>query len=119
LSITTFVDTPMLNRPTAIRSWDAYLGEGRRGTDGVSPYAAAARANDLSGLPPAYVSAMEFDPLRDEGIAYASALLAAGVPVELHLFPGAFHGSSVIANAEVSKREAAERIAVLRKALGA
>jgi acetyl esterase len=118
-SMTTFVDTPMLNRPTAIHSWDAYLGPGRRGTDSVPPYAAPARAIDLSGLPPAYISAMEFDPLRDEDIAYASALLAAGVPVELHLFPGTYHGSSVIANAEVSRRDAAERIAVLRKALGA
>jgi acetyl esterase len=86
---------------------------------GVSTYAAPARATDLSGLPPAYVSAMEFDPLRDEDIAYALALLAAGVPVEFHLLPGTFHGSSMVAAAEVSQREAAERIAVLRKALGA
>jgi acetyl esterase len=118
-SMTRFVDTPGFHRPGAALSWDAYLGEGYRGTDSVSPYAAPARATDLSGLPPAYVSAMEFDPLRDEDIAYALALLAAGVPVEFHLFPGAFHGSSMVAAAEVSQREAAERIAVLRKALGA
>jgi acetyl esterase len=119
-SMTTFVDTPSWNRPAAIRSWDAYLGEGCRGTDDIPPYAAPARATDLSGLPPAYISAMEFDPLRDEDIAYAAALLAAGVPVELHLFPGTFHGSSsLFADAAVSRREAAERIAVLRKALGA
>jgi acetyl esterase len=119
LSMTTFIDTPSWNRPAAMRSWDAYLGEGRRGNDDVSPYAAPARAVDFSGLPPAYISAMEFDPLRDEDIAYATALLAGGVPVELHLFPGTFHGSSVIGDAVVSQREAAERIAVLRKALGA
>lgn len=119
LSMTTFIDTPSWNRPAAMRSWDAYLGEGRRGNDDVSPYAAPARAADFSGLPPAYISAMEFDPLRDEDIAYATALLAGGVPVELHLFPGTFHGSSVIGDAVVSQREAAERIAVLRKALGA
>jgi acetyl esterase/lipase len=75
--MTTFVDTPMLNRPAAIHSWDAYLGPGRRGTDSVSPYAAPARATDLTDLPPAYISAMEFDPLRDEDIAYATALLTA------------------------------------------
>jgi len=118
-SMTRFVDTPSWNREAAVRSWDAYLGEGRRGAEDVSPYAAPGRATDLVGLPPAYISAMEFDPLRDEDIAYASALLSAGVPVELHVFPGTFHGSSVIAGARVSQREQAERIAVLRKALGA
>ncbi|GAA3394829.1 alpha/beta hydrolase [Cryptosporangium minutisporangium] len=116
-SMRTFVDTPLWSRPRAIFSWDAYLGAGRRGTDEVSPYAAPARATDLTGLPPAYVSAMEFDPLRDESIAYALALLAAGISVELHLFPGTFHGSGLVATAEVSKREAAEGLAVLRKAL--
>ncbi|SHM22323.1 alpha/beta hydrolase [Cryptosporangium aurantiacum] len=116
-SMRAFTDTPLWNYPRAVFSWDAYLGEGRRGTDDVSPYAAPARATDLSGLPPAYVSAMEFDPLRDESIAYALALLAAGVSVELHLFPGTFHGSGLVWTAEVSKREAAEGLAVLRKAL--
>ncbi|MEO3876167.1 alpha/beta hydrolase [Nonomuraea sp. B12E4] len=118
-SMTAFVDTPLWDRPAAIQSWDAYLGAGHSGTDDVPCYAAPARATDLSRLPPAYISAKEFDPLRDEDIAYATALIAAGVPVELHLFPGTFHGSAVIASAEVSRRETTERIAVLRKALGA
>ncbi|WP_035857350.1 alpha/beta hydrolase [Cryptosporangium arvum] len=116
-SMTEFVDTPLWNRPNAIVSWDSYLGAGRRGGTGVSEYAAPARATDLRGLPPAYVSAMEFDPLRDESVAYALALVAAGVSVELHLFPGTFHGSGLVATAEVSKRESAEAVAVLRKAL--
>jgi len=117
-SMTTFTDTPLWNRPNAIVSWDAYLGAGVPGTDSVSPYAAPARATDLTGLPPAYVSVMHFDPLRDEGIAYATALLAAGVTVELHLFPGTFHGSSLVAFAAISQREQAEEMAVLRRALG-
>ena len=116
-SMRAFTDTPIWNRPNAVVSWDSYLGEGVRGTDAVPPYAAPARATDLSGLPPAYVSVMAFDPLRDEGIAYALALQTAGVPVELHLFPGTFHGSSLIEDATISKREAAERVAVLRQAL--
>jgi acetyl esterase/lipase len=98
-------------------SWDCYLGPGRAGSEDVSIYAAPARATDRAGLPPAYVSVMHFDPLRDEGIAYALALLAAGVNVELHLFPGTFHGSMLIHRAAISQREQAEAIAVLRQAL--
>jgi len=117
-SMRAFVDTPLWNRPKAEYSWDCYLGEGVRGTEGVPVYAAPARATDLTKLPPAYISVMEFDPLRDEGIAYARALLAAGVTVELHLFPGTFHGSAMVEHATVSKRDAAERLAVLARALG-
>jgi acetyl esterase/lipase len=116
-SMTEYTDTPLWNRPRAIVSWDSYLGPGRAGTDDVSIYAAPARATDLTGLPPAYVSVMHFDPLRDEGIAYALGLLAAGVTVELHLFPGTFHGSALIPQAAISQREQAETIAVLRQAL--
>lgn len=116
-SMRAFTDTPLWNRPNAVISWDAYLGAGVPGTEGVPVYAAPVRATDLGGLPPAYISVMEFDPLRDEGIDYARALLAAGVSTELHLFPGTFHGSSMIGYAEVSQREAAEAVAVLRRAL--
>ena len=112
-SMRAFVDTPMWNRPNAAVSWESYLGAEMRGTDAVSPYAAPARATDLAGLPPAYVSVMAFDPLRDEGIAYALALQTAGVPVELHLFSGTFHGSTLIPNAAVSKRMSSEKYAVL------
>jgi acetyl esterase/lipase len=116
-SMTDFTDTPLWSRPRAILSWDCYLGTGRAGTDDVPIYAAPARATDLAGLPPAYVSVMHFDPLRDEGVAYALAMIAAGVSVELHLFPGTFHGSVLIQDATVSKREAAEKLTVLRHAL--
>ncbi|GBG37683.1 alpha/beta hydrolase [Mycobacterium montefiorense] len=116
-SMTDFTDTPMWSRPRAIISWDSYLGTGRAGADDVSIYAAPSRATDLAGLPPAYVSVMHFDPLRDEGVAYSLGLLAAGVSVELHLFPGTFHGSMLIQDAAISKREGAEKLAVLRQAL--
>ena len=113
-----FHDTPMWSRPAAEKSWEWYLGDAH-GRDDVSPYAAPARATDLAGLPPAYISTMEFDPLRDEGILYALELLAAGVSVELHSFPGTFHGSAIVAGAAVShRREAAERMTVWRRALG-
>jgi acetyl esterase/lipase len=116
-SMTDFTDTPLWNRPRAVLSWDCYLGPGRAGTADVPIYAAPARATELAGLPPAYVSVMHFDPLRDEGVAYALAMLAAGVSVELHLFPGTFHGSMLIQDAAISKREQAEMVAVLRQAL--
>ena len=113
-SMRAFTDTPLWNRPNAEKSWQAYLGDG--GGE-VSSYAAPARAKDLGGLPPAYVSTMEFDPLRDEGIRYASRLLEAGVSVELHQYPGTFHGSHMIASAEVSKRTVAEMNDALRRGL--
>jgi acetyl esterase/lipase len=117
-SMTAFTETPLFNRSLAVTSWECYLGPARAGSEEISVYAAPARATDLSGLPPAYISAMQFDPLRDEGIAYAQALLAAGVTVELHLFPGTFHGSDVVEYAAVSQRQKSECRAVLRTALG-
>ena len=114
-SMRTFVDTPMWTRAAAARSWSMYLGA----HDGdVSPYAAPARAVDLAGLPPAYISTMEFDPLRDEGILYGLALLRAGVSVELHSFPGTFHGCRSFPTA-ITARDTDEMIVVLRRALSA
>jgi acetyl esterase/lipase len=116
-SMRAFLDSPIWNRPLAIQSWRAYLGEGND-PDDVPPYAAPARAADLSGLPPAYISTAENDPLRDEGILYGLRLLQAGVSVELHQFPGTFHGSALVTTAEVSKRAQRESATVLRRALG-
>lgn len=117
-SMVKFVDTPMWNQPNAELSWDFYLGEQyQRGADNVPYHAAPARAEDLSKLPPSYVSTMEFDPLRDEGVLYALKLMQAGVPTELHSFPGTFHGSSLFTTTQVSQREATEMIAVLKRGL--
>jgi acetyl esterase/lipase len=116
-SMRTFVDSPVWNRPLAVQSWEAYLGN-LSGSVDVPVYAAPARATDLRGLPPAYVSTAENDPLRDEGIGYALAMLQAGVSVELHQFPGTFHGSALVTGAAVSKRAAREAALVLRRALG-
>lgn len=118
-SMTNFVDTPMWHRPNAILSWQCFLGRDYEGPGdaNVSIYAAPARAGDLSGLPPTYVCTMELDPLRDEGIDYALRLLRAGVSVELHSFPGTFHGSAMITTAETSKRGRSEALAALRRGL--
>lgn len=60
--------------------------------DYANPYAAPLRAKDLSNLPPAFIAAAEYDPLRDDANAYAGALRAAGVPVEFHCYDGMVHG---------------------------
>ncbi|MEU4541064.1 alpha/beta hydrolase [Streptosporangium sp. NPDC023825] len=107
-----FTDTPWMNRDTVTAAWRHYLGSAP-----ASPYATPARAADLSGLPPAYIAAAEFCPNRDEDVAYALRLLEAGVSVELHQWPGTFHGSHAILSAEVSQRQIAELAAALRRAL--
>ena len=71
--------------------WRAYLGD-LYGTDGIPATAAPARATDLSGLPPAQITVGTADGFCDEDIAYAAALNHAGVPTELHVYPGAPHG---------------------------
>jgi acetyl esterase/lipase len=112
-SMQAFTSTPMWSRPQGERSWEHYLGG--RPADG---YASPTRMEDLAGLPPAYVMTMELDPLRDEGILYAMRLLAAGVSVELHSFPGTFHGSAMAVEAQVSKRMSQEMLGALRRGLG-
>ena len=107
-----FTDTPWQDRHTIAAVWRHYLGSRT-----ATPYAAPARATDLSGLPPAYVATAEFDPLRDEGIDYAVRLMQAGVTVELHQWPGTFHGSQAILSAEVSQRQVAELGTALRRAM--
>ncbi|MFJ8085857.1 alpha/beta hydrolase [Streptomyces sp. NPDC096205] len=108
----TFTDTPWVNRDKIAQSWGHYLG-----SRPATPYAAPARADDLSGLPPAYVSTAEFDPNRDDDLDYALRLLRSGVSVELHQWAGTFHGSQALLSAEVSQRQIAELGAVLRRAL--
>lgn len=111
-SMRAFETTPMWSRRQAELSWRYYLG----GRD-ADAYAAPARAEDLAGLPPAYVVTCELDPLRDEGLTYAMRLLAAGVSVELHSFPGTVHGSQLVRDAAVVKRMDAELVEALRRAL--
>ncbi|WP_170990744.1 alpha/beta hydrolase [Herbidospora galbida] len=107
-----FTRTPRLDAENLVAIWRANLGSAP-----ATAYAAPSRATDLSGLPPAYIATAEFDPLRDEGIAYALRLLQSGVSVELHQWPGTFHGSQAILSAQVSQRQNAELGAALRRAL--
>ncbi|MBL1066899.1 alpha/beta hydrolase [Streptomyces sp. 7-21] len=109
-----FTDTPWMTRDKTTDAWRHYLGGAP-----ATPYAAPARATDLAGLPPAYLATAEFCPARDEGIDYALRMLQAGVSVELHQWPGTFHGSQAILSAEVSQRQITELGDVLRRALAA
>lgn len=97
--------------------WRAYVGENAGGED-ASPYAAASRATDLSGLPPAYIAVGTLDVFLYEDIEYARSLIEAGVPTELHVYPGIFHGSDIfVPTAASSLRFIADRDAALKKAL--
>jgi acetyl esterase/lipase len=112
-------DPRMWNRETNRLAWKAYLGRDGGGAD-VSPYAAASRGTDLSNLPPAYIPVGALDLFVDENIEYAQRLIQAGVPTELHVYPGAFHGFDLFApSASVSKQFKADRDSALRRALHA
>jgi acetyl esterase/lipase len=110
-------DIGIWDRGMNIEAWDAYLGE-RSGSDDVPPYAAPARATDLSGLPPTFLNVGTHDAFRDERTSYAEQLAASGVPTEYHLWPGGFHGYDQFApDASLTKTTWETRFAALRKAL--
>ncbi|MGW8398988.1 alpha/beta hydrolase [Streptomyces lydicus] len=106
---------PRTNSLRTIRlAWRHYLPEGAV----ADAYAAAARATDLSGLPPAYVLVCDLDPLRDPGLAYARRLMDAGVQVTVRNVPGAWHGFELYApETRLAKETAAHRTGHLRAAL--
>ncbi len=103
------------DREKNLFAWRAYLGKAAD-ADNISPYASASRAKDLSGLPPAYIAVGELDLFLDEDIEYAQRLLQAGVPTELHVYPGAPHGFDALASASVSRRFIEERNNALKAA---
>jgi triacylglycerol lipase len=96
--------------------WRSLLGEEPGGPE-VSPYAAAARAQDLSGLPPTFINSGALDLFVDEDIAYAQRLIRAGVPTELHIYPGAYHGFHFVADARSTMRAYDDSRDALQRAL--
>ncbi|MFF3935467.1 alpha/beta hydrolase [Streptomyces phaeofaciens] len=119
-------DTPSAHQMAGLGVWDrtanetgwtALLGERRGGPD-VSPYAAPARAEDLSALPPAFLDVGSAETFRDEVVAYASRLWQAGGIAELHVWPGGFHGFDGFApQAALSRSARAAHVDWLRRLL--
>jgi acetyl esterase/lipase len=108
---------PVWSRAANDLGWRAYLGA-RFGTDDVPAYAAPARVDDVAGLPPAWIGVGSLDVFRDEDITYASRLLGAGIPTELHVYPGATHGFEMMCpNAAVAKACQRDMTEALRRAL--
>ena len=87
-----FIWTPQANR----FGWTSLLGQEPGGAD-VSPYAAAARAEHLEGLPATFINVGAIDLFLEEDMEYARRLMRAGVPTELHVYPGAYHGFRMVA----------------------
>ena len=107
-----FIWTPHNNR----YGWAALLGV-EPGSDGVSPYAAAARAEDLSNLPPTFISTGSLDLFLEEDLDYARRLLRAGVSTELHVYPGGFHGFDFDPAASVAAQARADSTTALTRFL--
>jgi acetyl esterase len=95
--------------------WSHYVRDER---DSGNPLVAPLKARDFTRLPPALVITAEFDPLRDEGEAYAERLRAAGVPTVLSRYDGAIHGFIGLPDVELSKRGLRECCAWLRARFG-
>ena len=120
VSMTTLHDTPAWQSVNSRYSWAYYLqGIAEPGGINVPIYAAPARATveELSGLPPAYVTAYQIDPTRDEGLDYAHRLIQAGVPTEVHHYAGAFHLTHIIPGTAIGGRMLADRAAAIRRLL--
>ncbi|MEV5848625.1 alpha/beta hydrolase [Streptomyces sp. NPDC051985] len=102
-----------------VAGWTALLGEARGGAD-VSEYAAAARAADLSGLPPMYLETGSADTFRDETLDFAARAGHAGVPVEVHSWAGLMHvgAQDELIDSELSKAQLAARHSYLRRVFG-
>ena len=94
--------------------WSALLGQ-PPGSPDVSPYASPARAEDLAGLPPTFISTGALDLFVEEDMEYARRLIRAGVPTELHVYAGAPHGFSALPGARVGQAHGRDMDGALRR----
>lgn len=96
--------------------WSALLGQ-EPGGEGIAPYAAAARAASLERLPPAFIAVGALDIFLEEDVEYARRLIRAGVPTELHVYPGVYHGFQMVPSAHVTRALARDQVSAIRRAL--
>lgn len=110
-------DSLFWTRANNLKGWRSYLGCEPGGKD-VSCHAAAYRATDLANLPPAYIAVGDIDLFAQEDVDYARRLIAAGVPTELRVYPGAPHAfNELVPTADISKRFTGDIHRALRRAL--
>ena len=113
----TLPDTLFWTRENNLFGWRSYLGC-EPGREGISCYAAAYRATNLEGLPPAYIAVGDLDLFAREDIDYSQRLIETGVPTELHVYPGGCHAfDMLVPAADISKRFTADIHRALRRAL--
>lgn len=92
--------------------WSSYLG----GIDPVPIYAAPGRAENLEGMPPTFIATGSIDLFAEEDMRFAQLLLRSGVPTELHVYPGAYHGFVLIAASGVAQRFERDSLDAFRRA---
>ena len=107
-----FVWTPAKNR----FGWGALLGMEPGGPD-VGGAPVPARAADLAGLPPAFISVGALDLFLEEDIEWVRRLTRAGIAAELHVIPGAYHGFGIAAASPQAQQLQEWRLSALRRAL--
>lgn len=110
-------DVPIWPPKSNETGWKAYLGP-LFGSDDIPPYAAAIRATDLAGLPPAFIIVGALDGFLDEDVEYAMRMTRASVPVELHVYPGGPHGfDALLPGTKLARRARADMEDWLRRTL--
>lgn len=106
------------SRANNLAGWKAYLAK-KFGQASVPIYAAPSRAKNMAGLPPTFICTGDMDLFLLEDLDYARKLAAAGVPLDLHVYPGAFHGfDSLAPDSTLAKRANADIVRALRRAFG-
>lgn len=112
-SARTMDDSPLWNSRMSRVMWELYLRDGYG--DLPRLYASPLLADDLSGLPPAYIEVAEYDSLRDEGILYRQRLEAAGIHVDFLEVRGACHGFDVLSHSDIAKEAVRHRAEILNR----